>query len=135
MKKRIGFINFLPGIAWFFVIIFLTCLPGKDLPKIGWLEDIFFDKWVHIGLFGLLTFLFSYPIFKTEWTVKSKLSYFLLITILSSFWGLGIEFIQEYYVPGRSFDLLDWAADTVGALIAFWICSLQLRKQKTAVKV
>ncbi len=134
MRQRIRFINFLPGIAWFFLIIFLTCLPGKDLPTIGWLEGIFFDKWVHIGLFGLLTFLFSYPIFNTDWTVKGKIYYCLLIAILSSLWGLGIEFIQKYYVTGRSFDLFDWAADSVGALIAFWICSLKIKKENIAVK-
>jgi len=33
---------------------------------------------------------------------------------------LAIEFIQKFFIPGRSFDLLDWAADSIGALLAFW---------------
>jgi VanZ family protein len=32
-------------------------------------------------------------------------------------WGIFTEIIQ-LYVPGRSFDLLDWAADSLGALLA-----------------
>ena len=32
-----------------------------------------------------------------------------------------IEFLQKFYVPSRDFDLLDWAADTAGVVIAFWI--------------
>jgi VanZ family protein len=33
--------------------------------------------------------------------------------------GLTTEFIQKYLVPGRNFDLLDWAADSLGAFTTF----------------
>jgi VanZ family protein len=33
-------------------------------------------------------------------------------------WGITVEFLQKYFIPGRDFELLDWAADSVGALIA-----------------
>lgn len=131
MNKRIRFINFLPGIAWFFIILFLTCLPGKDLPKIGWLDGIYFDKWVHIGLFGFLTFLFSFPIFKSALSFNKKIYYLLIIAILCSLWGLAIEFIQKYLVTGRTFDLVDWAADSFGVLIACWFCRSKLQKIDT----
>jgi VanZ family protein len=36
-------------------------------------------------------------------------------------WGIVIEFLQKFYVPSRDFYLLDWAADTAGVLIAFWV--------------
>ena len=50
--------RFIPGIAWFFVVLVLLCLPGKDIPGTSWLDKIFFDKWVHAGIFGLLALLF-----------------------------------------------------------------------------
>jgi len=35
-------------------------------------------------------------------------------------WGITVEFLQKYFVVGRDFELLDWAADSAGALIALW---------------
>ncbi|MDQ6755566.1 MAG: VanZ family protein [Bacteroidota bacterium] len=126
--QKISFKKFLPGIAWFFIVLYLTCLPGNDLPKIGWLTKIiFFDKWVHIGLFGMLMFLFCFPFYRSSFTAKERLYYFIKIAIAVSVWGLTIEFIQKYFVPGRSFDLLDWFADSLGAAIAYWFCSKKFR--------
>lgn len=120
--KRSLFLKFLPGIAWFFVILFLTCLPGDDIPEIGWLSDIHFDKIVHIGMFALLVFLFHLPVFSSKKPNATRIRYGITITVLCAMWGLAIEFIQKYWVPGRSFDLVDWAADSAGGLIALWFC-------------
>lgn len=133
--EKISFRKFLPGIAWFFIIMVLTCLPGSDLPKIGWLNKIYFDKWVHIGMFGMLVFLFSFPFFKSPLSFAKKINYFLWIAITASLWGLAIEFIQKYFVAGRSFDLLDWAADSAGALISFWFCRSRIEKASSMMKV
>ena len=120
--QKISIKKFLPGIAWFFIVLVLTCLPGDDIPSAEWLDKIYFDKWVHVGIFGLLTVLFCWPFYKSDFSAKQRLNYFIRITIAVSIWGLTIEFIQRFYIPGRSYDLLDWAADSVGALIAFWFC-------------
>ena len=121
--QKISIKRFLPGIAWFFVVLVLTCLPGSDIPKVGWLDKIyFFDKWVHMGLFGGLTLLFCWPFYKSGFSTQNRINYFIKIAIAVSIWGLTIEFIQRFYVPGRSFELLDWAADSFGALIALWFC-------------
>lgn len=121
--QRISFKKFLPGIAWFFIVVVLTCMPGKDVPQIGWLDGIYFDKWVHAAMFGGLTFLFCWPFHKSDFSAKQRLNYFIKIALVSSIWGLIIEFIQKFYVTSRDFELLDWAADSVGVLLAFWFCS------------
>jgi VanZ family protein len=120
--QKISIKKFLPGIAWFFIVLVLTCLPGRDIPKIGWLDKIYFDKWVHIAMFGGLTFLFCWPVYNSDFPTQKRINYFIKIAIVASAWGLAIEFIQRFYIAGRSFDLLDWAADTLGALIALWFC-------------
>ncbi len=135
MLQKVSFRKFLPGIAWFFIIMFLTCLPGNDLPKIGWLNKIYFDKWVHIGMFGILVFLFSLPFFKTYLPAAKKINYFLWITITASLWGLAIEFIQKYFVVGRSFDLLDWAADSIGAFVSFLYCRGRIGKTSSIIRL
>lgn len=112
---KIAFKKFIPGIAWFFLVMVLICLPGNDLPTVDdWLSLIYFDKWVHAGLFGMLTMLFIYPFLKApgnRWLMAIR------IAIAVSLWGLTTEFIQNFFVPGRNFDMLDWASDSFGALV------------------
>ena len=126
-----SFKKFIPGIAWFFVVLVLICLPGKDIPQVGWLTGINFDKVVHIGVFGLLAVLFCLPFYRSSFTKKERLQYFIKIAIATSVWGLTTEFIQKFFIPSRSFDLLDWAADSIGALIAFWFCSRKFIKPRS----
>jgi VanZ family protein len=116
-----AFKKFIPGIAWFFLVMFLICLPGNEFPKhTPWLEKIYFDKWVHIGLFSILSFLWMMPFAKMNKSIESKLNVIFKIALSISIWGLATEFIQKYFIPFRSFDLTDWAADSVGVLLA-WI--------------
>ena len=115
--------KFLPGIAWFFLVLILICLPGDDLPKVGdWMSAIYFDKWVHVGMFSVLAFLFMLPFCKSDMTRINKWSFIIKIAISISIWGLTTEFIQKFFIPGRSFDLLDWAADSVGVVLAVAVC-------------
>lgn len=115
--------KFLPGIAWFFLVLILICLPGDDLPKVGdWMSAIYFDKWVHVGLFSILAFLFMIPFCNSDIPLTIKWSFIIKIAISISIWGLTTEFIQKFFIPGRSFDLLDWAADSVGVVLAVFVC-------------
>lgn len=118
--QKISYKKFIPGIAWFFVVLFLICIPGKDLPEVGWLAGVpDYDKLIHIGIFGLLGVLFCWPFYKSSFNIKERIKYFILIAIGISIWGLTTEFIQKFFITGRSFDLLDWAADSIGGFAAF----------------
>lgn len=127
-NKKNSFKNFLPGIAWFFIVAILTLMPGKDVPKIGWLEVANFDKLVHAGLFGGLSFLFCIPFFKIDVLQQQKINLFIRVSLAVILWGITIEFLQKFFIPGRDFDLLDWAADSVGVLIALWL-SIKILKR------
>ncbi len=127
---KISLKKFIPGIAWFFIVLYIMCLPGSDIPSANWLSSIYFDKWVHVGVFALLVLLLCWPFYKSDFNKRERLQYFIKIAIAASIWGLTIEFIQKYFVAGREFDLLDWAADSLGALIAFWFCRKKLIKFK-----
>jgi len=120
--ERIPIFKFIPGIAWFFIVMVLLFMPGKDVPSVDWLSKIYFDKWVHTGIFGFLGILFMVPVGLSKMEVTKKLHYFIRIALAISIWGITSEFIQKYWIAGRSFDLLDWAADSLGALIAFLLC-------------
>jgi VanZ family protein len=119
--QKVSFKKFIPGIAWFFIVLVLMVLPGNELPNTDWLHIDFFDKIMHAGVFAFLVFLFCWPFYKSDFSKAERKNYFIKIALSVSIWGLTTEFIQGYIAIGRNFELLDWAADTIGALIAFLI--------------
>jgi uncharacterized membrane protein len=119
--------SFIPGIAWFFLILVLICLPGSKIPPVEtWLNDIYFDKWVHAVLFGMLVFLFIYPIYKKMiLPLQVKRNWAIKIAIAAVLWGLTTEFIQKFFIPDRSFDIYDLVADSAGILAAYNWCRVK----------
>ncbi|MBL7701721.1 MAG: VanZ family protein [Ferruginibacter sp.] len=126
-SARSPVIKFIPGIAWFFLILVLICLPGSKIPPVEtWLNDIYFDKWVHAGLFGMLVFLFIYPVHKKMvLSLREKRKWALKIAIAAVVWGITTEFIQKFFIEGRSFDVYDLAADSGGIIIAYNWCRVK----------
>ena len=115
--------RFIPGIAWFFLVLILICLPGDDLPKTDdWMSAIFFDKWIHAGLFAVLAFFFMKPVCKSNLPTQHKWIIVFKIALCASILGLTTEFIQKFFIPGRAFDLWDWAADSLGVILALIAC-------------
>jgi hypothetical protein len=122
-NKSLSIIKFIPGIAWFLFVLVLICLPGKDVPEEpGWLNIPNFDKIVHAGLFGGIVFWFCMPFKKSIISKPEKINLFIKIVMVTIVWGITTEFIQKFFIEGRQFDLLDWAADSAGASIAFFVC-------------
>ncbi len=125
MKYIIGLLDkyrklsLLFAIIWT-IIIFIGCsLPGRDLPSVHLFDQ--FDKVVHFSFF-LLFFIFWY--FSPTIFFKKSLAWIMITAIV----GFGIEFYQIHFVVGRSFDVWDGVADTVGALAGFFLIHLTYRK-------
>jgi VanZ family protein len=116
-KLKSRYILFVPAIIWFLATTFLLTIPGSDLPKASFLDDIYFDKWVHIGLFAGLTFLTAFPFIKGNIATQK-----LLIKIGMAFiiYGILMEFVQRYFASERTFDILDILADSVGCVLGGW---------------
>ncbi|MEN6612076.1 MAG: VanZ family protein [Armatimonadota bacterium] len=94
-------------------LIFFLSSQSK-LPSIPGLDKIdYSDKIEHALTYGVLGFLTwrALNITAPKWQQ-------IVITIgISAAYGLTDE-VHQLYVPGRTFDLLDLAADTLGAAIA-----------------
>ena len=77
------------------------------------------DKLYHASNFGVLAALL-YPVAGRAW----------LAVLLASLYGVSDE-AHQAFVPGRSADVGDWLADTVGALVAVTLL-LYLRQRRRA---
>ncbi len=94
-----------------------------------------FDKLAHASIFGLMATLVLRP-FRARPIVLS-------IVIVSLF-GAAAE-LPQHFTPGRSMDILDWVADTTGAVVAvsaytFWggyrrVLEFKLLKRRPRVPV
>lgn len=120
MQKKIK-PSFIPLICWFIISTILLTLPGSAFPQENWLGKIWFDKWVHIGMFAIMTFLACWAIIpKKKWVDLRKLRQsFLIIGLSCLCYGIIMEFVQKYFIPNRSFDGGDIIADAVGCTIGF----------------
>ncbi|MEZ2441951.1 VanZ family protein [Chitinophaga sp. RCC_12] len=108
-----------PAILWIILILVLCTLPGKDIPSNTFFDKIHFDKFVHFGLFGGIVLFLSLGIY---WQKKHiSAGTLVLLVICAAGYGLAIEFIQEYWAIGRSFDMFDVLADTLGAIAGVWV--------------
>ena len=70
------------------------------------------DKLVHCVCFAGLTFWVAFSV-GTKLPSKMRI---LLPVIIVSLYGI-VDEIHQSYVPGRECSVLDWCADTIGALI------------------
>jgi VanZ family protein len=78
---------------------------------------------VHIGIFLVLTYIIC-------WVFRVNEKKWLLLIFLSGvLYGISVEFIQDYFVVNRSFDLGDWAADIAGSFFGIWIWNLRYIKK------
>ena len=124
LKKYFAAI-YLP-IIWTLTIGILMCLPGKMLPSEEGFSIPQFDKLVHIGLFGGFVFLWSLWLTKRVDVTAVLLRWFFVFYVIANIYGIGMEYVQKYWIPGRDYDLADIIADMTGAGLAYGLVHLFL---------
>jgi VanZ family protein len=104
---------------WLLVLLYVSAifavsaLPGDNLPRIS-----VSDKLVHAAEFGILAFLLCRAL---RAQLPSRSRYFIMVvSILATIaYGAGDE-AHQWFVAGRTTDLADLAADSLGACLAAW---------------
>ena len=118
MKKALPF---LPAALYYGLIYFLSSRRlNLDVP----LPNA--DKLAHGAAYGLLGFLLAFGIFKRlRLSLKTKLGLVILTGV-----GLGIlDEIHQIFVPGRTPDPLDAAADALGVALGLFLFRLIFQKK------
>src|SRR5215204_742961 len=109
------------AVLWLVIVTTLLCIPGTELPKFKWDNKIWLDKWVHVILFMVLVILWSRAYFNKKSIQPDIRKTFFQIMILGFLYGILMELVQKYFIPFRSFDLIDVIADGVGCFIGYLI--------------
>ncbi len=125
LKKYLG--NIYSSITWSLIIGVLCCMPGSMLPGETHFTIPQFDKLVHISMFGGFVFLWNLYL-STRRGIRNDrlLRLFFLVFILGVAYGIGMEYMQKYYIPGRDYDEADIIADMLGAGLAYGLSNILL---------
>ncbi len=116
--SRINIKSFWPAIVWLGLSTIAFCLPGKALPDEDWFGVIQLDKWIHIGLFSVMIALWCLPFLGSR-SPEHVANLLIYISVAWLGYGVVMEFVQHYFIPNRSFDIGDIAADAIGCLVGF----------------
>lgn len=103
------------------LILIAVLMPSSDVPSVG-IPNI--DKLVHAGMFGMLTLCFYG---EYVWNSKKLPSVFLSGFIIEAF-ALSTEFMQKF-ASGRSCDMKDFVADSVGIITVILVFELIYKKK------
>jgi VanZ family protein len=114
VKKVIFNRSPLLALLWALLIFGLCATPGRYIPSASWLELLSFDKWVHAGMFFVLSSLLILSAAKNGWGMLPVLAG---IALCISYGGL-LELMQAKCFSNRSADWQDFAANTFGCLMA-----------------
>lgn len=113
--KKPTFYSYLPAGIYLILITILLLMPASDLPKNPFLELIFFDKWVHTGIFCLLCILWAFPGISY---FKNPQMHIFIIAFCCIFYAILTEYAQKNLTTDRSYDNWDIVADTMGVVVA-----------------
>lgn len=105
LDRRRVLLRAVPSVAWAGVIFYLSSLPGSSVPG-RYAVQGHLGEYAILGVLVLLALTGSGPAGRAA----------LIALIACSFYGISDEFHQSF-VPGRTPDVLDWVADTVGATV------------------
>lgn len=109
------FRHLLPAIIWAVVILFVLAIPGSSIPESSLFYIPYFDKILHGTFFFVLAILLLWGLLKQEKN-KNSVPYIIAI-VFCVIYGGATEFLQHFFVDGRSGEIADFAANTIGSLI------------------
>ena len=122
--------NSYPGLLCGIVILILTGIPGSCLPRVKPVVGL--DKVVHLLMYAVFAFLCLWG-YRKQFITNGKAYHkkaLLLALVISIAYGGLTELMQEYFVPLRTGDWIDFLADVIGTLLGVTIFYLFYRHKK-----
>ena len=113
--------RWLPPLLWAGVILFGTSLPQEAVP----VQTAKIDKVLHFSIYTVFAYLLTWQL-----AVNNKRWVAVLVAVVVSIaFGAADEWHQQF-IPGRSMELADWLADSLGACLGAIACALTLGRKR-----
>jgi VanZ family protein len=105
---RLKLRRWLPPLLWAGVILFVTSIPGRFVPR----EVSPYDKLVHLTIYGFFAVLLTRDL--TQITSPWRAA--MVAIVIAALFG-GVDEWHQQFIRGRSTDVADWVADSAGAAL------------------
>ena len=102
------------ALGWASLILFLSVIPGEDLPNISFWE---IDKIVHTIFYWILSFAVILALKKQYPAMPLRFKAIMYGVALCILYGLCIEIVQGAFLESRSFDIYDLVANFIGCTL------------------
>lgn len=112
-----------PPIIWAAVILTLTSLPASEFAPVGAFAFPGADKLVHFAMYGVLGALVA----RATGPTPSRKTLGAVLVGVAAF--AAADEWHQTFVPGRSPDVLDFAADLTGATAGYAALTYMLRRR------
>ncbi len=119
-----------PGVFCGIIILVLTGIPGSCFPRVKPIVGM--DKVAHALMYAVFAFLCLWGYrhsYRTAETSRRKKS-LVLATLIGIAYGGFTEIMQEYLVPGRIGDVMDFLADALGTLLGVGVFAFFFKRKK-----
>lgn len=114
-----------PAVFWAALLFAESSIPAQAFPESPILAQ---DKLIHMGIYGVFGFLL-YRGLRLRGPASATVAGWVTL-IVCSLYGASDEF-HQHFVPGRSMDVYDWLADTIGVALAIGIARyLEMRRAR-----
>ncbi|MBI2730742.1 MAG: VanZ family protein [Sphingobacteriales bacterium] len=120
--------SYWPGLLWTIASFILLILPGSSFPQNNWFGEIYLDKWIHLFLFSVFIITWSLAWQKLPMPQQRKIA--LKLFLSGILFGVIMEVVQHYWVPGRSFEIKDILSDAFGCFIGWLVVTNHLKRSK-----
>ena len=77
-------------------------------------------------LFGGFVFLWCFYYTNKGLPGNRLVRIFFYAFVIACAYGIGMEYVQKYFIPMRDFDEADIIADIIGASLSYGICNIRL---------
>lgn len=108
-------------LLWASFILLMSFYPGKDLPKVDFWQLLTFDKFMHIGCYGLLFMLMNIGAMKQYGYSIKRYKISGIVFGICFFYGIMIEILQPIVSNDRFFDIFDVLANTMGCVFGIFL--------------
>jgi len=113
-------------LVYWIILFILTSIPVDQVPKFFGTQD----KIEHFAAYFLLSILLCLTLHFQRKNLQLSSRALLITFLIVIFYGV-IDELHQLFVPGRSGDILDWLADSIGGGLGIWFCYKFINSSKT----
>jgi VanZ family protein len=114
-------VHFVPVLVWSVIMFLLFGIPGKSMPELDVWAYFPFDKFAHITVFAIFTFLLAIALKKQYGNGKIRYHGVKIALLCGVSYAVIMEVMQQIFFSGRNFDVYDIVANITGSVIGILI--------------